>query len=64
MKLLDTNEVSSNGIGDTRDTKVNHHYSQEKPFLAKLISNKRVTADDHWQDVRLIKLDIEDSGIK
>ncbi|GFS22197.1 NADPH-dependent diflavin oxidoreductase 1 [Elysia marginata] len=33
------------------------------PFHARLISNQRVTHPDHFQDVRLIKLDIAGSGI-
>lgn len=33
------------------------------PFHAQLISNQRVTDPEHFQDVRLIKLDIADSGI-
>ncbi|XP_048772680.2 NADPH-dependent diflavin oxidoreductase 1-like [Ostrea edulis] len=39
-------------------------YNRNQPFPASLISNQRVTADDHWQDVRLIRLGIQDSGIK
>ena len=41
----------------------NSTYSQENPFPARLIDNQRVTAADHWQDVRLIRLDITGSGI-
>ncbi|EDO30877.1 predicted protein [Nematostella vectensis] len=37
--------------------------SQQAPFFATLISNDRVTASNHWQDVRLVKLDISGSGI-
>ncbi|GFO45694.1 NADPH-dependent diflavin oxidoreductase 1, partial [Plakobranchus ocellatus] len=37
--------------------------SSLSPFHARLISNRRVTHPDHFQDVRLIKLDITDSGI-
>ncbi|KAL5011405.1 hypothetical protein ScPMuIL_009956 [Solemya velum] len=37
--------------------------SQSNPFHAKLLSNDRVTAPDHFQDVRLLKLDISMSGI-
>ncbi|XP_035829247.1 NADPH-dependent diflavin oxidoreductase 1 [Aplysia californica] len=33
------------------------------PFHARLLSNQRVTAADHFQDVRLIKLDITGSGL-
>ena len=34
------------------------------PFPARLISNDRVTAADHFQDVRLIRLDITGSDIR
>ncbi|XP_077986666.1 NADPH-dependent diflavin oxidoreductase 1-like [Glandiceps talaboti] len=37
---------------------------QQHPFYAKVISNNRVTAEDHWQDVRLVKLDITGSSIR
>ncbi|RUS69230.1 hypothetical protein EGW08_023009 [Elysia chlorotica] len=33
------------------------------PFHARLVSNRRVTSPDHFQDVRLIKLDTAGSGI-
>lgn len=38
-------------------------YSSHHPFSAHLISNERVTAPDHFQDVRLVKFDISGSGI-
>lgn len=31
------------------------------PFEAKVISNERLTPNDHFQDVRLIKLQIDES---
>ena len=34
------------------------------PFHARLISNRRVTAADHWQDVRLVCFDIKGSGMR
>ena len=37
-------------------------YDEDNPFYAKMLSNARVTADDHWQDVRLICLDLSSSG--
>ncbi len=39
-------------------------YSQTCPFHSRLISNERITAGEHWQDVRLIRLDIKDSNIR
>ncbi|EDV28132.1 uncharacterized protein TRIADDRAFT_21380 [Trichoplax adhaerens] len=38
--------------------------SKNQPFLAPLTSNTRVTSEDHFQDVRLIKFSIKDSKIK
>ncbi|XP_071820437.1 NADPH-dependent diflavin oxidoreductase 1-like isoform X2 [Apostichopus japonicus] len=38
--------------------------SSDGPFYASIISNERVTAPDHFQDVRLIKFDIKASNIK
>ncbi|XP_067662793.1 NADPH-dependent diflavin oxidoreductase 1-like [Haliotis asinina] len=38
-------------------------YSATDPYMARLISNDRVTAPDHFQDVRHVKLDTTDSGI-
>ena len=37
---------------------------QRRPFHARLISNSRVTAADHWQDVRLVQFDIKGSGMR
>ncbi|KAM9063975.1 NADPH-dependent diflavin oxidoreductase 1 isoform X2 [Sarcophilus harrisii] len=37
--------------------------SDHKPFLAPMVSNQRVTAKSHFQDVRLIEFDITGSGI-
>lgn len=33
------------------------------PFAARVVSNQRVTAQSHFQDVRLIEFDIAGSGI-
>ena len=41
----------------------NGAYNEQQPFQARLLSNDRVTATDHFQDVRLIRLDLTDSGI-
>ncbi|XP_072908245.1 NADPH-dependent diflavin oxidoreductase 1 [Hemitrygon akajei] len=38
--------------------------SQLHPFPARMIANKRVTDDNHFQDVRLITFDITGSGIE
>ncbi|XP_065193377.1 NADPH-dependent diflavin oxidoreductase 1-like isoform X2 [Sycon ciliatum] len=34
------------------------HYKQSCPYLARLISNERVTSPGHFQDVRLVRLDV------
>lgn len=41
----------------------NSVYSQSNPFYARLLSNDRVTSEDHFQDVRLVRLDIHGSNI-
>ncbi|XP_075761315.1 NADPH-dependent diflavin oxidoreductase 1 isoform X3 [Pelodiscus sinensis] len=38
--------------------------SQLHPFAAQLVSNLRVTAESHFQDVRLIEFDVTGSGIE
>ncbi|CAG0893037.1 unnamed protein product [Darwinula stevensoni] len=38
-------------------------YDLKNPWFAEVIHNKRVTATDHWQDVRLISFNIEKSFI-
>ncbi|XP_075435389.1 NADPH-dependent diflavin oxidoreductase 1 isoform X2 [Ascaphus truei] len=38
--------------------------SELHPFPAPMVSNQRVTADSHFQDVRLIEFDITGSGIE
>jgi sulfite reductase alpha subunit-like flavoprotein len=46
---------------DCQDKKVP---SEEHPALVPLVSNDRVTASNHWQDVRLLKFNIEKAGKK
>ncbi|XP_030062090.1 NADPH-dependent diflavin oxidoreductase 1 isoform X2 [Microcaecilia unicolor] len=38
--------------------------SEQQPFFAPMLSNERVTARSHFQDVRLIEFDITNSGMK
>ena len=38
--------------------------SELQPFLAPMVSNQRVTGPSHFQDVRLIEVDISGSGIR
>ena len=44
--------------------KLNPAPCRRHPFYARLISNSRVTAADHWQDVRLVQFDIKGSGMR
>nr|KAF6486099.1 NADPH dependent diflavin oxidoreductase 1 [Rousettus aegyptiacus] len=37
--------------------------SERQPFLARMVTNRRVTGPSHFQDVRLIEFDITGSGI-
>ena len=39
-------------------------WSKMHPFQAQMMSIERVTDEDHWQDVRLIKFDISGSNIR
>ena len=39
-------------------------YSQSCPFLSPVLSCARQTPEDHFQDVRLVRLDISNSGMK
>ncbi|XP_053138677.1 NADPH-dependent diflavin oxidoreductase 1 isoform X2 [Hemicordylus capensis] len=38
--------------------------SELRPFPARMVSNRRVTAESHFQDVRLIAFDVAGSGIE
>lgn len=38
--------------------------SEQRPFLARMVTNQRVTGPSHFQDVRLIEFDVADSGIR
>ncbi|KAK2553223.1 NADPH-dependent diflavin oxidoreductase 1 [Acropora cervicornis] len=58
---------SGNGVfcssNEENHDKPNPAPCKRHPFYAKLISNHRMTAADHWQDVRLVQLDIKGSGM-
>ena len=54
-------DSSITSIGETQNAK--EQPSRACPFYARLVSNERVTASDHFQDVRLVQFDIADSGI-
>lgn len=48
--------------GPNQKTELNQP-SERNPFVATLVGNERVTASDHWQDVRLLTFDITGSHI-
>lgn len=41
-----------------------HKPSRKHPYIAHLVGNERVTSPTHFQDVRLITLDIANAGIR
>jgi len=41
-----------------------HPVTEHQPFHATVTENRRVTASEHWQDVRLLTLDITNSDLK
>ena len=48
---------------DNQPMKAGEKFDAKNPYLAKVTENLRVTDADHFQDVRLISLDVKDSGI-
>lgn len=38
--------------------------SRHLPFLARVVSNKRVTSLEHFQDVRVVEFDVQGSGMR
>lgn len=61
-------EVSASANGSStnyKDLATNRvQWSRDQPCKARILSNQRVTPQEHWQDVRLIKFDIEGSGLR
>ncbi|XP_060597586.1 NADPH-dependent diflavin oxidoreductase 1-like [Ruditapes philippinarum] len=57
------NVVTNGNIECGRDARVPTWFPAQ-PFPAKLISNERVTSPDHFQDTRLIRLDITGSNLR
>ncbi|CAH1786471.1 unnamed protein product [Owenia fusiformis] len=65
VQLLDRDTQASTPVGNRNGTtQQSGVYSNVCPYHARMISNKRVTAPDHFQDVRLVKFDISNSKIK
>eukprot|EP00731_Ephydatia_muelleri_P023982 Em0016g253a len=38
--------------------------SRRHPFLARVVTNRRVTSEEHFQDVRLIEFDVQGSAMR
>ena len=63
--IVDYVEEVSAVPADVRETPANGETpSETRPYYARLISNARVTGREHWQDVRIVKLDITAANIK
>lgn len=62
--LLNSNDENWEQRGRVANGAQDCSFNQSNPFHAKMLSNDRVTSGDHWQDVRLIRLDLTDSGIQ
>jgi len=45
-----------------KSQKAGSAFSKDKPFMSKIIENKRITASDHWQDVRHFVFDNAQNG--
>ena len=56
--------ASSNSSTGTIATISGSSYTPAKPFFSTLSSNSRITAESHFQDVRLLELSLENSGIR
>nr|XP_033817301.1 NADPH-dependent diflavin oxidoreductase 1 isoform X2 [Geotrypetes seraphini]XP_033817302.1 NADPH-dependent diflavin oxidoreductase 1 isoform X2 [Geotrypetes seraphini] len=62
LHFLDDDIHSKNN--DVQSLNLQTTPSEQQPFLAPMLSNERVTAQSHFQDVRLIEFDITNSGMK
>nr|KAI8729307.1 diflavin oxidoreductase 1 [Biomphalaria glabrata] len=63
VMLKDSENVKENFNEAKSDLQKNVKIGALCPFHARMIENKRVTSPDHFQDVRLIKLDISGSDL-
>jgi len=59
--VIGNNEVQS--VNNERKNEKQAEYSQTNPFMASLITCERQTPEDHFQDVRLVRLNLSGSGI-
>lgn len=60
--VVPVKETKNVTVPEVKQAKDGDLATDKTPFYASLISNDRVTAESHWQDVRLIKFDISNSG--
>jgi len=66
IRWLDKTDVNGDHPADVGVVKTpadGEPYSQSNPFLSTIISCPRLTPPDHFQDVRLVSLDISGSNI-
>ncbi|XP_071802445.1 NADPH-dependent diflavin oxidoreductase 1-like [Asterias amurensis] len=63
VQLLELDKGPDDPPTDTGINGIETPPSQSAPFQARLISNQRLTSPDHFQDVRLVKLDTSGSQI-
>lgn len=52
-----------NVSGNNEESRINDVYSSTNPYLAPLLRCERVTSIEHFQDTRLVELDIRNSNI-
>jgi len=56
--------ISLKTVGENDATMSYFVPCESRPFYASVVGNERVTAEDHWQDVRLITFDVTDSNLR
>ncbi len=65
VQFIDADSANDSGQKyDEAPTTAHQSANEEHPFYARVISNERMTADDHWQNVRLMRFDISQSGMR
>ena len=58
------NFVPVSSVSEATPISVTATPTHQHPFMARLVSNVRVTPQDHFQDVRLVTFDVQNSGIQ
>ncbi len=51
-------EGDSNGDSPMEEGQDSAFYGPERPFLAEVTRNERMTSEDHFQDTRLVEFDV------